>query len=44
MPGAVRAKARNVTGMVVGSSALLGSVFISYFLIGMKSIGVGYPP
>ena len=28
MPGAVRALARNVTGMVVGSSALLGSVFL----------------
>lgn len=29
MPGAVRALARNVTGMVVGSSALLGLLFFS---------------
>jgi hypothetical protein len=29
MAGAVRAVARNVTAMIVGSTALLGSVFIS---------------
>jgi len=28
MPGAFRAQARNVTGMVVGSSALLDLIFV----------------
>ena len=30
MAGAVRAKARNVTAMIVGSTALLGSVLLFF--------------